>query len=299
MGEVIFAAPKAEASRGNYDKEMEIAFWNAIKDSKSPDLLQTYIDRFPHGTFAGLARALMNQAEKEKAANQDVARRDDELKRAEEAKLAAEQQKRDAERKTAEAKLTAELRKAQEDAKKAREALLVAEKEREIAVKSADAARRIQQDAQKSAQTIVASAPAESGPVDDTALVRGIQRELSRIGCNAGKEDGKWGAAIAGAIEKYNRAKRSALPSGAPSNEMLAALAAEKSRVCPLQCDADEREVRGRCVAKVAQRPKPEANAPARAAPVRNPEMCAAWQRCMSIEIVHNQHKCGHRPGGC
>lgn len=298
-GEIIFTAPKAEASRGNYDKEMEIAFWNAIKDSKSPDLLQTYVDRFPHGTFAGLARALMNQAEKEKAANQDVARRDDELKRAEEAKLAAEQQKRDAERKTAEAKLTAELRKAQEDAKKAREALLVAEKEREIAVKSADAARKVQQDAQKSAQTIVASIPVESGPVDDTALVRGIQRELSRVGCNAGKEDGKWGAAIAGAIEKYNRAKRSALPSGAPSNEMLAALAAEKSRVCPLQCDADEREVGGRCVAKVAQRPKPQENAPARAAPARNPEVCATWQRCMSIEIVHNQHKCGYRPGGC
>ena len=35
----------------DYDKEMEIAFWNAIKGSKSPAVLQTYLDRFPRGTF--------------------------------------------------------------------------------------------------------------------------------------------------------------------------------------------------------------------------------------------------------
>jgi hypothetical protein len=45
----------------NYDKEMEIALWNAVKDSKSPDVLQTYLDRFPDGTFSGLARILMDR----------------------------------------------------------------------------------------------------------------------------------------------------------------------------------------------------------------------------------------------
>jgi hypothetical protein len=56
------AAPAPLASGApDYDKEMEIALWNAVKDSKSPAVLQTYLDRFPTGTFAGLARVLIAQ----------------------------------------------------------------------------------------------------------------------------------------------------------------------------------------------------------------------------------------------
>ena len=49
----------------DYDKEMEVTFWNAVKDSKSKDLLQTYLDRYPSGNFAGLAKTLTYQLEKE------------------------------------------------------------------------------------------------------------------------------------------------------------------------------------------------------------------------------------------
>jgi len=56
-------APASPSGR-NYDKEMEIAFWNAVKDSKNPAVLKTYLDRFPRGTFAGLARVLMEEADK-------------------------------------------------------------------------------------------------------------------------------------------------------------------------------------------------------------------------------------------
>ena len=52
----------------DYDKEMEIAFWNAIKGSKSPAVLQTYLDRFPRGTFAGLARVMLDQLKREESA---------------------------------------------------------------------------------------------------------------------------------------------------------------------------------------------------------------------------------------
>jgi hypothetical protein len=31
----------------DYDKEMEITFWNATKDAKSKELLQAYLDRYP------------------------------------------------------------------------------------------------------------------------------------------------------------------------------------------------------------------------------------------------------------
>jgi len=45
----------------DYDKEMEITFWNAVKDSKSKDLLQAYLDRYPSGNFAGQAKNLTDQ----------------------------------------------------------------------------------------------------------------------------------------------------------------------------------------------------------------------------------------------
>jgi Caspase domain/Putative peptidoglycan binding domain len=52
----------------DYDKEMEIAFWNAVKDSKLPAVLATYLDRFPRGTFAVLARVMIEQLKAEEAA---------------------------------------------------------------------------------------------------------------------------------------------------------------------------------------------------------------------------------------
>ncbi|HXE69685.1 MAG TPA: caspase family protein [Hyphomicrobiaceae bacterium] len=61
--EPAHAVPAAPSGR-NYDKEMEIALWDAVKDSKSPAILKTYLDRFPKGTFAGLARVLMEEADK-------------------------------------------------------------------------------------------------------------------------------------------------------------------------------------------------------------------------------------------
>jgi hypothetical protein len=44
-----------------YDREIELSFWNSVKDSKSPDMLQSYLDRYPYGNFAGLARAMLNE----------------------------------------------------------------------------------------------------------------------------------------------------------------------------------------------------------------------------------------------
>ena len=72
-GEVFFkprpaSAVAAAPSVPDYDKEMEIAFWNAIKASKSPAVLQTYLDRFPGGTFSGLARVMIDQLRKEESA---------------------------------------------------------------------------------------------------------------------------------------------------------------------------------------------------------------------------------------
>jgi hypothetical protein len=55
------AAPAIPPMAKSYDKEMEIAFWNSVKDSKSPAVVEAYLERYPNGTFAGLARVMVSQ----------------------------------------------------------------------------------------------------------------------------------------------------------------------------------------------------------------------------------------------
>ena len=45
----------------NYDREAEVSFWSSVRDSKSPAMLQTYLDRYPNGIFARLARTRIDQ----------------------------------------------------------------------------------------------------------------------------------------------------------------------------------------------------------------------------------------------
>ena len=40
---------------------IELTFWNTVKDTKDPAILQTYLDRYPNGAFAGLARVMMER----------------------------------------------------------------------------------------------------------------------------------------------------------------------------------------------------------------------------------------------
>ena len=103
----------------DYDKEMEIVLWNAVKDSKSPTVLQSYLDRFPTGTFAGLARILIEQLTKEDALRASLARQVEEVKRAQEAKEAVDRAR------------VEELAAAREESRKAQTALKAAELARE------------------------------------------------------------------------------------------------------------------------------------------------------------------------
>jgi carboxyl-terminal processing protease len=42
---------------------MDLAFWNAVKDSKSPEDYQAYLDKFPDGVFASLAKLRLKPAD--------------------------------------------------------------------------------------------------------------------------------------------------------------------------------------------------------------------------------------------
>jgi hypothetical protein len=38
-------------------KAIELAYWDSIKDSDNPDLYRTYLEKYPDGEFAPLAKA--------------------------------------------------------------------------------------------------------------------------------------------------------------------------------------------------------------------------------------------------
>lgn len=257
MGRVVFSATPPAPAAGQtvpapppaaYDKEMEIAFWNSVKDSRTPELLQTYLNRFPNGTFAELARVLIEQAQPK------------------------------------------------------REGAARADEKPATAVVGA-------------AGPMVSPPPAPAE--DPAALVRAIQSELSRIGCEPGREDGKWGPNVTEAMTRFNQATASHHPADRPQRETLAALVASSGRVCPLQCARGEEIVDERCVARappeksaLERRRSEEAdNAPERR-PAKSTSQsprqestesaaCAQWRRCVTLAGRFNEGRCGLAPRNC
>src|SRR5215813_9644913 len=160
----------------DYDKEMEITFWNAVKDAKSKELLQSYLDRYPAGNFARLAKVLIEQLDKERNATRVEAERDAQGKLAEATRVP-----------------TAPV----------------------ITKETADAA-------------------------EQAKLIRALQTELKRVGCDPGNVDGVWGDKAKGALAEFTRVAKVTLPSDGPSPDALQAVLGQKGSVCPKQAGADQ-----------------------------------------------------------
>ena len=120
-GQVLLHAAEDPAS-----EQVELAFWSTVKDSNNPTVLSTYLDRYPNGEFAPLARVLIEhydrQLKLEQAKQEEARRLQDEAKRAEDVR------RLEAEQRAKEAALAAERKRA-EDARNSHEAARV-EKER-------------------------------------------------------------------------------------------------------------------------------------------------------------------------
>lgn len=148
----------------NYEREVELSYWNSVKDSKSPALLQSYLDRYPAGNFANLARAMIRELQ--------------------------------------------------------------------------------------AASPQSGTPPPFTG--DKVALVRSLQTELQRVGCDPGTVDGKWQSRTRNALAEFARLAKLNLYTEKPSPAALEAVRGHKARVCPLVCGAGTVEQDGVCVAKAA-----------------------------------------------
>jgi hypothetical protein len=171
-------APTSPEKLGiDYDKEMEITFWNAVKDAKSKDLLQIYLNRYPAGNFAVLAKALIDQFDRQQNAA-----------------------------------VVAPLPPA------------------------------------------VTAKPAEDAATHQTKLVRALQTELKRVGCDPGAIDGLWGSKVIDALQEFSRAARVTLSVEAPTDEALHAVATAKGRACVSKAGSDHEEKVRRVADKAPRR---------------------------------------------
>ena len=155
-------------------QQIELAFWTSVKDSTSPAVLRTYLDRYPSGEFAPIARTLVEHYEQQ--LKLELAARDEERKRLEETMKASEAKRLEDEQRSREMALAAEreraeqarnseeaarlekertdliarneeLRKALDEARVARDAAREAEQQRLKAVEAAESAKRAAEDA--------------------------------------------------------------------------------------------------------------------------------------------------------
>ena len=62
-GGLLREASKEDTATAPTSVAAEISFWESVKDSNNPALLEAYLDRFPAGTFASVARIKLKKAE--------------------------------------------------------------------------------------------------------------------------------------------------------------------------------------------------------------------------------------------
>lgn len=187
---VYFTPPQPVAKAPTHEQQVELTFWLSVKDSTSPTILRTYLERYPDGEFAVIARALIDHYGRQ--AKAALAARERELKQHEEEKKAAEVKRLEDERRVREATLVEararaeeaknsaevkrleekeraehaargeQLRKALEEANRAKEALKAADEKRLAAAKAAEDATRVAEQAIVSKkETSVANDPAK------------------------------------------------------------------------------------------------------------------------------------------
>jgi peptidoglycan hydrolase-like protein with peptidoglycan-binding domain len=100
--------------------------------------------------------------------------------------------------------------------------------------------------------------PRQQAPSANTPeLIVSAQRELRRLGCFAGQEDGKLGEATTSAIRRYLAQKGRSSKDVEVTDRFISDLRDESRRVCPLSCAPGEHVENDRCVANA----KPETKA--------------------------------------
>ncbi|WP_027550585.1 caspase family protein [Bradyrhizobium sp. Cp5.3] len=255
----VTAGPQA-SPQDSIRRDYELALQAGNRDA-----WEAFLQAYPDGFYAGLARAQLKNvaAEEARAAAAEKARQAEDAK----ARLAAErankaeQQKAAAAAKDAEdARIAAEKAKQVEEAKaaaaeqrrkdaEAAAAKALAEKqavEKALAERLASdkaATEAAKQAAEKQAsvsaeQKVAAVAPSSTPPaMSPQEMTKLVQSELRRVGCLTASADGDWNASSQRSLTLFNKYAGTKFDAKVASFEALDAIKAKPGRICPLVCD--------------------------------------------------------------
>lgn len=84
-------------------------------------------------------------------------------------------------------------------------------------------------------------------------LVRSVQLELDRLGCQPGTIDGLWGAMGRRALTKFAKHSNLKIASVEPNSEVLKILQGKSGRMCPISCSSKFNAIDGQCVLKTCK----------------------------------------------
>jgi len=240
---VYFAGETSNAL--SQEREIEVAYWESVRGMKSPALLATYLERYPTGIYASLARAMIEELKAEPARREDMSKATEAVRI--ETENSAPPKEREASRRK-EALARAELHKTMEETRLAREEARKAEEQRLAAINAIEEAKARAKQAGLAAEVDDKSSPLELAK-DPPALTRALQRELKRVGCYPGEPDGTWAPKTKEALAQFARLLKLDISTDVPSSAALQAVIDKRVRVCPLICGSGERNVNGNCVA--------------------------------------------------
>ena len=223
---------------------------------------EAFLRAYPEGFYADLAKVQLKKIAAEEARKSATEK--------------ARQAEQDKARLAAESAAKAEQEKAAAAAKAAEQARLAAEMTKQIELERAAAAERTRAEAERAAalkaeraaaeraalgkaaadkaaadaaakQQVATLAPPE-GQATSADLVRSLQSELRRVGCNTGAIDGSWNAAAQKSLEQFNKHAAMNLDIKVASADALDAVKSRTDRVCPLLCEHDFKADGDRCV---------------------------------------------------
>ncbi|MEM5582394.1 caspase domain-containing protein [Roseibium sp. AS2] len=230
------------------DPQIELTYWNSIKDGSSVAYFETYLNRYPSGQFADIAQIRIEEINaglanaeterKQQKASAEIAYWQS-IQTAREPEMFESYLARYPEGLYADlAKLKiSSLRKQAADAAKS---------------ETIDVTLKSEPSLEQQVATLTPEKP-RSDPTRETAtpkeLARAIQTELNRLGCSVGRVDGDWGRRSRSALKSYYREAGSDLASLDPEPAVLDQLRKSSGRVCPLTCGRNQKLENGSCVA--------------------------------------------------
>jgi hypothetical protein len=264
--QVEVAAPVAPETPA-VNPQIELTYWDTIKNGESVAYFETYLQRYPEGQFADIARIRIDEIKTRTAETKSRQAQPDTS-----AEIAFWQSIQNATRPemyesylaqypsgiyAGLARLKIDAIRQAEAAKKAQVAssAVQAAPEKQSGAESITVAALTPADT-ASKEASVPSVPSElSRSLSPEELASAMQTELNRLGCPVGRVDGDWGNRSRGALKTFGREAGIELASLDPDAAVLDLLKKSTGRICPLTCGRNQELKNGRCVAVRTEAP--------------------------------------------